>query len=113
MTPLAYLAGIFVIVAVLVDWNWFFEHPGQILRRCVRARRRSLVLRNTRKRTSVPGFLSAAGPTRLSCPERPASRLAGSAVSCRDIPLLAILHVAPHQRRDGNSVQKHRRCDHA
>jgi len=27
MAPLAYLAGIFVIVAVLVDWNWFFEHP--------------------------------------------------------------------------------------
>ena len=27
MAVVAYLAGIFVIVAVLTDWNWFFEHP--------------------------------------------------------------------------------------
>jgi hypothetical protein len=27
MAALAYLAGIFVIVAVVVDWNWFFSHP--------------------------------------------------------------------------------------
>jgi hypothetical protein len=27
MAALAYLAGIFVIVAVGVDWNWFFAHP--------------------------------------------------------------------------------------
>ncbi len=24
---LAWLAGAFVIVAVITDWNWFFEHP--------------------------------------------------------------------------------------
>ncbi|HEX9451133.1 MAG TPA: immunity 17 family protein [Burkholderiales bacterium] len=23
----AFLAGIFVLVAVVSDWNWFFEHP--------------------------------------------------------------------------------------
>jgi len=23
----AFLAGIFVIAAVMTDWNWFFEHP--------------------------------------------------------------------------------------
>ena len=27
MAALAYLAGLFVIVAVVVDWNWFFSHP--------------------------------------------------------------------------------------
>ena len=24
---LAVLSGIFVLVAVISDWNWFFEHP--------------------------------------------------------------------------------------
>lgn len=23
----AFLSGIFVLVAVISDWNWFFEHP--------------------------------------------------------------------------------------
>ena len=27
MAAFAYLAGVFVIVAALVDWNWFFSHP--------------------------------------------------------------------------------------
>ena len=24
---IAVLSGIFVLVAVITDWNWFFEHP--------------------------------------------------------------------------------------
>jgi hypothetical protein len=27
VTVFAFLSGIFVIVAVIADWNWFFEHP--------------------------------------------------------------------------------------
>ena len=27
LAPFAFAAGLFVIVAVAIDWDWFFEHP--------------------------------------------------------------------------------------